>query len=53
MIPPPNVTGEVCIWGHAFQQTIMDTMIRYQRMQRAKHPGRRGLTRGYRDPDGG
>ena len=30
--PPPNVTGSLHM-GHAFQQTIMDTMIRYQRMQ--------------------
>ncbi|WP_028117841.1 valine--tRNA ligase [Ferrimonas senticii] len=32
MIPPPNVTGSLHM-GHAFQDTIMDTMIRYQRMQ--------------------
>ena len=32
MIPPPNVTGSLHM-GHAFQQTIMDAMIRYQRMQ--------------------
>uniref|UniRef100_A0A3B0M022 Valine--tRNA ligase n=1 Tax=Arsenophonus endosymbiont of Trialeurodes vaporariorum TaxID=235567 RepID=A0A3B0M022_9GAMM len=32
MIPPPNVTGNLHM-GHAFQQTIMDTLIRYQRMQ--------------------
>ncbi|GLR11088.1 valine--tRNA ligase [Mixta theicola] len=32
MIPPPNVTGSLHM-GHAFQQTIMDTMVRYQRMQ--------------------
>ncbi|GAB2948671.1 valine--tRNA ligase [Hafnia psychrotolerans] len=32
MIPPPNVTGSLHL-GHAFQQTIMDAMIRYQRMQ--------------------
>ncbi|WP_145501095.1 valine--tRNA ligase [Yersinia similis] len=32
MIPPPNVTGSLHM-GHAFQQTIMDTLIRYQRMQ--------------------
>jgi valyl-tRNA synthetase len=31
-IPPPNVTGSLHM-GHAFQQTIMDTLIRYQRMQ--------------------
>ena len=32
MIPPPNVTGSLHM-GHAFQQTIMDALIRYQRMQ--------------------
>ncbi|WP_028114343.1 valine--tRNA ligase [Ferrimonas kyonanensis] len=32
MIPPPNVTGSLHM-GHAFQDTIMDTMIRFQRMQ--------------------
>ncbi|MXP66418.1 valine--tRNA ligase [Pantoea sp. Nvir] len=32
MLPPPNVTGSLHM-GHAFQQTIMDIMIRYQRMQ--------------------
>ncbi|AEI75064.1 Valyl-tRNA synthetase [Candidatus Moranella endobia PCVAL] len=31
MIPPPNITGSLHM-GHAFQQTIMDTLIRYQRM---------------------
>src|SRR3984885_6459721 len=36
-IPPPNVTG-VLHMGHAFQDTIMDTLIRYHRMlgQRSK-----------------
>lgn len=32
MIPPPNVTGTLHM-GHAFQDTIMDTLIRYHRMQ--------------------
>ena len=32
MIPPPNVTGRLHM-GHAFQDTIMDTLIRYHRMQ--------------------
>lgn len=32
MIPPPNVTGSLHM-GHAFQDSIMDTLIRYQRMQ--------------------
>ncbi|MGL5287655.1 MAG: valine--tRNA ligase [Aeromonas sp.] len=31
MIPPPNVTGSLHM-GHAFQQTLMDTLIRYNRM---------------------
>lgn len=31
-LPPPNVTG-VLHMGHAFEDTIQDTMIRYQRMQ--------------------
>ena len=31
-IPPPNVTG-VLHMGHAFQDSIMDTLIRYHRMQ--------------------
>ena len=30
-IPPPNVTGTLHI-GHAFQHTLMDALIRYQRM---------------------
>ena len=37
MLPPPNVTGTLHM-GHAFQHTLMDTLIRYQRMQ-----GRRTL----------
>ncbi len=32
MIPPPNVTGSLHM-GHAFQDTIMDVLIRYHRMQ--------------------
>ena len=32
VIPPPNVTGTVHM-GHAFQYTIMDTLIRYHRMR--------------------
>jgi valyl-tRNA synthetase len=31
-IPPPNVTG-VLHMGHAFQDTIMDTLIRYNRLR--------------------
>ena len=31
MIPPPNVTGSLHM-GHAFQDTIMDLLIRYNRM---------------------
>ncbi len=37
MIPPPNVTGTLHM-GHAFQDTIMDALIRYHRMD-----GRRTL----------
>ncbi|WP_068715163.1 valine--tRNA ligase [Vibrio tritonius] len=32
VIPPPNVTGSLHM-GHAFQDTIMDTLIRCQRMK--------------------
>ncbi|MDC8013629.1 valine--tRNA ligase [Tahibacter soli] len=32
MLPPPNVTGTLHM-GHAFQHTIMDTLIRYHRMR--------------------
>ncbi len=32
MIPPPNVTGSLHM-GHAFQDTIMDGLIRYHRMK--------------------
>jgi len=31
MIPPPNVTGSLHM-GHAFEHTIMDTLIRHARM---------------------
>jgi valyl-tRNA synthetase len=31
-LPPPNVTGTLHM-GHAFQQTLMDTLIRYHRMR--------------------
>jgi valyl-tRNA synthetase len=33
-LPPPNVTGTLHM-GHAFQQTLMDTLIRWQRMKGA------------------
>ncbi len=32
MLPPPNVTGSLHM-GHAFQQTLMDILVRYHRMQ--------------------
>ena len=32
MLPPPNVTGTLHM-GHAFQDTLMDTLIRYHRMK--------------------
>ena len=35
MIPPPNVTGSLHM-GHGFQETIMDALIRYHRMQGRK-----------------
>jgi valyl-tRNA synthetase len=31
-LPPPNVTGTLHM-GHAFQQTLMDTLVRYHRMR--------------------
>lgn len=31
-LPPPNVTGTLHM-GHGFQQTLMDALIRYHRMQ--------------------
>ncbi len=37
MLPPPNITGSLHM-GHAFQDTLMDALIRYKRMQ-----GRRAL----------
>ncbi|SFV62128.1 Valyl-tRNA synthetase [hydrothermal vent metagenome] len=32
MLPPPNVTGTLHM-GHAFQHTIMDILVRHQRMK--------------------
>ncbi len=32
MLPPPNVTGSLHM-GHAFQDTLMDALIRYHRMR--------------------
>lgn len=32
VLPPPNVTGSLHM-GHGFQQTLMDILIRYHRMQ--------------------
>ncbi|HWI99863.1 MAG TPA: class I tRNA ligase family protein, partial [Burkholderiales bacterium] len=31
-LPPPNVTGTLHM-AHAFQQTLMDALIRYHRMR--------------------
>ena len=31
-LPPPNVTGTLHM-GHAFQQTLMDVMVRWHRMR--------------------
>ena len=33
-LPPPNVTGTLHM-GHAFQQTLMDVLTRWQRMRGA------------------
>jgi valyl-tRNA synthetase len=46
LLPPPNVTG-VLHMGHAFQQTIMDALIRYHRMR-----GSRALWQGGTDHAG-
>ena len=32
LLPPPNVTGTLHM-GHAFQHTLMDTLVRYHRMR--------------------
>ncbi|WWO95932.1 MAG: valine--tRNA ligase [Candidatus Dasytiphilus stammeri] len=32
MLPPPNITGHLHM-GHAFQHSLIDTLIRYHRMQ--------------------
>ncbi len=45
-LPPPNVTGTLHM-GHAFQQTLMDALIRYQRMR-----GKRVLWQGGTDHAG-
>jgi valyl-tRNA synthetase len=46
LLPPPNVTGTLHM-GHAFQQTIMDTLCRWQRMR-----GHRTLWQGGTDHAG-
>lgn len=46
MLPPPNVTGTLHM-GHGFQQTLMDILIRYNRMQ-----GHRTLWQGGTDHAG-
>lgn len=35
MMPPPNVTGVLHL-GHALENTLMDTMVRFERMQGKK-----------------
>jgi valyl-tRNA synthetase len=32
VIPPPNVTGTLHM-GHAFNNTVMDTLVRFHRME--------------------
>ena len=52
-LPPPNVTGTLHM-GHAFQHTLMDTLIRYHRMRGATPTvaaGHRPCR--HRDADGG
>ncbi len=46
LLPPPNVTGTLHM-GHAFQQTLMDALIRYHRMR-----GKRVLWQGGTDHAG-
>ena len=46
LLPPPNVTGTLHM-GHAFQQTIMDALVRYHRMR-----GERTLWQGGTDHAG-
>jgi valyl-tRNA synthetase len=46
MLPPPNVTGTLHM-GHAFQDTLMDALIRYHRMS-----GDRALWQGGMDHAG-
>src|SRR5512143_3055959 len=45
-LPPPNVTGTLHM-GHAFQMTLMDVLIRFQRMR-----GKRTLWQGGTDHAG-
>lgn len=35
MLPPPNVTGSLHM-GHGFQHSLMDALVRYQRMKGSK-----------------
>ena len=42
-LPPPNVTGTLHM-GHAFQQTLMDVLIRYHRMRGDNTLGRSAPT---------
>ncbi len=53
VIPPPNVTGTLHM-GHAFQDTIMDTLTRFHRMKGHRHAlaAWHGPCR-YRHTDGG
>ena len=46
LLPPPNVTGTLHM-GHAFQQTIMDALVRHARMS-----GKRALWQGGTDHAG-
>jgi valyl-tRNA synthetase len=50
-LPPPNVTGTLHM-GHAFNQTIMDSLTRYHRM-RAQRRGFGHRPRRHRHADRG
>ncbi len=52
-LPPPNVTGTLHM-GHAFNQTIMDSLTRYHRMRGLQHGvGARHRPRGHCHADRG
>jgi valyl-tRNA synthetase len=42
VIPPPNVTGSLHM-GHALNNTLQDTLCRFERMRRPTGTGRAGF----------